>query len=123
MSAPDGLPAGYPLQPELETTPREVKRALDARDRAFVLIDCRTQDEWQTARIDGAVLIPLDEFPARLNEIEAMADDRAVAIHCHRGVRSLRAALWLRQQGVEAKSMAGGIDLWSTDIDPSVPRY
>ena len=120
-----GLPAGYLFKPEFEITPREIKAARDLRDPALVLIDCRTQEEWATARIEGAALIPLDQIMARADEIQELAADESaiVAIHCHHGVRSLRAALALRQLGINAKSMAGGIDLWSIDIDPAVPRY
>jgi rhodanese-related sulfurtransferase len=50
--------------------------------------------------------------------------DRRIVVHCHHGGRSLRVANWLRGQGFEqAQSMAGGIDAWSTEIDPAVPRY
>jgi len=45
-------------------------------------------------------------------------------LYCHHGVRSLKAALWLREQGIEqAQSLQGGIDRWSLEIDPAVPRY
>ena len=119
-----GLPVGYTFRPDLELTPRQVKAALDSRDPALVLVDCRTQDEWAAARIPGAALIPLGELEMRLAEIQELADGGAtIAVHCHHGVRSLRAAIFLRQQGIKAVSVAGGIDLWSIDIDPSVPRY
>jgi rhodanese-related sulfurtransferase len=120
-----GLPIGYPYKPEFELTPREVKAALDRREPALVLIDCRTQEEWDTARIAGAELIPLDQIMARVDDIRDLAEHEGavVAVHCHHGVRSLRAALALRQLGINAKSMAGGIDLWSIDIDPAIRRY
>lgn len=118
-----GLPPGYPLKPEWELTPRQIKAAM-AEPESIVLIDCRRQGEWDTARIAGARLIPLDELAARLPEIEALADgDSTIAIHCHHGVRSLKAAAFLRQHGIHAYSMAGGIDLWSAAVDASVPRY
>jgi len=66
-------------------------------------------------------LIPLGTLPANLNML-LEADD--VICYCHHGMRSLDAAVWLRQQGVEsAKSMAGGIERWSVEIDPRVARY
>ncbi len=50
--------------------------------------------------------------------------DEPLILFCHHGVRSLHVAAWLRERGVEnAQSMAGGIDQWSREIDPSVPRY
>lgn len=118
-----GLPPGYPFKPEWELTPRQIKSAL-AAPTPLILLDCRRQSEWDTARIQGAILIPLDELAARLPEVEALADgDTTIAVHCHHGVRSLKAAAFLRQHGIHAYSMAGGIDLWSAAVDPSVPRY
>lgn len=123
--APEGLPPGYPFDPELEVSPRQVKALMADAGAGLVLIDCRTTGEWNTARIEGARLIPLDQFAARVGELEAAAaaGGRAFVVHCHHGVRSMKAALFLKQRGLEARSMAGGIDLWSADIDPGVPRY
>jgi rhodanese-related sulfurtransferase len=120
----NGLPVGYPWRPDLEIAPRAVKKALDSNDPSLVLIDCRTKGEWAAARIDGATLIPLDELSSRLREIEGLADEEAtIAVICHHGSRSLKAAMFLKQQGINARSVAGGIDLWSIDVDPGVPRY
>ena len=89
----------------------------------FVLVDCREPDEHAIAHIAGARLIPLSELVARLAELEPFRD-RELAVHCHHGGRSLKAARWLREQGFSrASSMAGGIDAWSLEIDPTVPRY
>ncbi len=66
-------------------------------------------------------MIPLGTVPANVN---TLLDAEEVVCYCHHGMRSLDAAVWLRQQGVErAKSMAGGIERWSVEIDPNVPRY
>ena len=116
-----GLPPGYPLQPALELTPRQVKAGLDAG--TIALIDCRTPEEHSAAHIAAATLIPLNDLAAKAGEIDALSDDATVVILCHHGHRSLTAALYLRHHGIEAMSMAGGIDLWSQDIDPTVPRY
>lgn len=117
-----GLPARYPFQPAWETTPREV-RALQERGADFLLLDCRTPEEFATARIEGAELSPMQEIPANLQTLAEHAD-RKVVVHCHHGARSLKVAAYLREQGFEdVTSMAGGIDLWSVDIDPAVPRY
>lgn len=99
----------------------EVRRLLRAPD--FLLLDCREPEEHQTARIDGAVLIPMSEIADRLDELNGHRD-RRIVVHCHHGGRSLRVAHWLRKNGfAQAQSMAGGIDRWSLEIDPSVPRY
>ena len=62
--------------------------------------------------------------PAELSRLDARADEAPLIVFCHHGVRSLNVVHWLREQGVAAcQSMAGGIDRWSLEIDPSVPRY
>jgi rhodanese-related sulfurtransferase len=90
---------------------------------SFLFLDCREQDEYEIARIEGAVLLPMSELQLRVEELESSRDARIV-VHCHHGGRSLRVANWLRAQGFpNAQSMAGGIDAWSLEIDPDVPRY
>ncbi|MCE9589925.1 MAG: rhodanese [Planctomycetes bacterium] len=122
MSTQEGLPPNYPFQPDWEVTPRQVKAMLDAGDD-FVLIDCRTPGEYQVTRVEGSVLVPLQEVAARLPELEKYRDQKIV-VNCHHGVRSLRMTAALRQQGFEdVKSMAGGIDLWAMDIEPGMKRY
>ena len=106
----------------IEVTCVQVKSRLDAGDK-FIFLDCREPDEHQTVCIDQARLLPMSEIQNRLAELEphSQAD---VIVHCHHGGRSLRVANWLRQQGFDkAQSMAGGIDQWAIEIDPSLPRY
>ncbi|HTP43601.1 MAG TPA: rhodanese-like domain-containing protein [Candidatus Acidoferrum sp.] len=108
------------LLANIEITPREVKD-LAERGEKFLFVDVREKWEFDTARIEGARLIPLREVPGNLAAFE---DADQVVLYCHHGMRSLDAAAWLRSQGVAgAKSMAGGIDRWSAEIDPKVPRY
>jgi rhodanese-related sulfurtransferase len=105
---------------DIEITPREVSARL-ARGDKFLLVDVREKWEYDAARVEGSVLIPLREVPMHLRELAAAGD---VVCMCHHGVRSMDAAAWLRSKGVEgARSMAGGIDRWTTDVDPLVPRY
>ena len=73
----------------------------------------------QTARIEGATLIPMRQIPQKVDDIPK---DQPVVVYCHAGMRSFSAASWLKQHGVNALSMSGGIDQWSTEIDPKVPR-
>lgn len=90
---------------------------------APLLLDCRTPEEHATARIAGAMLVPVQELPERLAELEAFRR-ATIVVHCHHGMRSLRVARWLRDQGFSrAVSMRGGIEAWSMEIDPAVPRY
>ncbi|HEV3409814.1 MAG TPA: rhodanese-like domain-containing protein, partial [Chthoniobacterales bacterium] len=103
-----------------EISVAELKRKLDARE-ALQLVDVREPYEYELARIDGAKLIPLGELPDRLNEIDRTRD---VIVHCHSGMRSARAVQLMQQAGfTRAANLAGGIDAWSEEIDPSVPRY
>jgi rhodanese-related sulfurtransferase len=104
----------------LQITAKEVKERL-ARGEKVLLVDVRESWEYELCRIEGAQLMPLGSLPANVN---ALLDAEEVICYCHHGVRSLDAAAWLRHQGVEgAKSLAGGIERWSQEIDPRVPRY
>lgn len=106
-----------------EVTPVEV----DARRKAgekLCLIDVREEMEWQICRVEGANLVPMGTVPARLQELEKQSEATPLIVYCHHGVRSLNVVYWLRKNGVEnCQSMAGGIDRWTADVDPAVPRY
>lgn len=107
----------------LEIAPQEVKRRMDAGEK-LALIDVREPQEYSLARIEDATLIPMRSVPAQLQTLDARADEEALIVYCHHGIRSLNVVNWLREQGVEAcQSMSGGIDAWSLTVDPSVPRY
>ncbi|HLH00698.1 MAG TPA: rhodanese-like domain-containing protein [Bryobacteraceae bacterium] len=106
-----------------ETSPAAVKQRLDAGE-PLALVDVREPGEFQLASIPGAKLIPMRNVPAELQTLEASAEDSTLIVFCHHGVRSANVVSWLREQGVtNCQSMAGGIDRWSLEIDPSVPRY
>jgi rhodanese-related sulfurtransferase len=103
----------------MELTPREVRERL-AGPKEILFVDVRERWEYETSRIEGSVLISMREIPGNLGRLQG----REIVLFCHHGIRSFDAAAWLREQGVEsAWSMAGGIDRWSIEIDPSVPRY
>ena len=105
---------------ELEIQPQEVKQRLE-RGEKFMLVDVRNDWEHEICRIEGAELMPLSDLTTHLPKMEAAED---VVLYCHHGRRSLDAVAWLRGQGVaQARSMAGGIERWSLEIDPKVPRY
>jgi len=107
----------------LEVSAPAVKARLDAGEK-LVLIDVREPGEHALTRIGGAELIPMNTVPSRLQYLDARADEATLVFFCHHGMRSLSVVNWLRNQGVAAcQSMAGGIDAWSLQVDPSVARY
>jgi rhodanese-related sulfurtransferase len=101
---------------------RELEGRMKAGE-ALYLLDVRRPDEHETAALPGSVLIPLDELEERFEEIAAPAGATLVA-YCHHGVRSLSAAALLERLGLAGVlSLRGGIDAWSREVDPAVPRY
>jgi molybdopterin/thiamine biosynthesis adenylyltransferase/rhodanese-related sulfurtransferase len=107
-----------------ETVPaisvNELKRKMDARE-AFELVDVREPFEYEIARIDGAQLIPLGEIVKRADELQR---EHQIVVHCHSGTRSAQAVRLLQQRGFsDVYNLEGGIDAWSEQIDPSVPKY
>ena len=99
---------------------REIE-ARRARGEDFVLVDVREPAEHRIAHIEGALLIPLGALPDRVAELDRGRD---IVLHCHHGVRSMRALEFLRGAGfTRLKSLRGGIEAWSRDVDPAVPRY
>ena len=113
-----GAPDPTAAVPEIDV------RALQARmasDLPFILLDVREPFEVELARIDGADLISLGQLPARFHELDR---EKEIFVFCHSGVRSAQAAEFLRSAGFpKVANVAGGIDAWSQEIDPDVPRY
>ena len=94
-------------------------------DNQPLVLDVREPWEVQTASVqpDGFELlnIPMQQIPAALNQLD---EDRPIACLCHHGMRSLQVAHFLEQNGfTDIANVTGGIDLWSAERDPSVPRY
>jgi len=105
---------------DLEISVAELKKRLDAGENILV-VDVREPWEHAQCRIGGSMLIPMGTIPANLQKLDT---DDPVVCYCHHGMRSLDVVNWLRQQGVAgARSLSGGIDRWSLEIDPKVPRY
>ena len=104
--------------------PQIAVRDLEQRmklEQPFILLDVREPFEFEMAQIEGANLIPLGELPARWQELDR---EKEIFVFCHSGVRSARAAEFLRAAGFpKVANVTGGIDAWSEEVDPNVPRY
>ncbi len=108
--------------PVREIAPFALHQQLTGTGARPVLLDVRTPEEHALVALPGAVLIPLQEFGERRTELEALKG-KPVVVYCHSGVRSFHAAAFLGTLGIEASSLAGGIDRYSLEVDPSLPRY
>ena len=111
------------IDPNWEVSVSDVD-AMRKRGDAFLLLDVRQPEEFAICKIDGAQLIPLHDLESRVDDVKRLAAGKPVVTQCHHGGRSLSAAAILRKAGLaDVKSMAGGIDQWSLQIDAKVPRY
>ena len=98
---------------------KDLKRRIDAGEDLFIL-DVREPFEYRIANIGGK-LIPQNEVPQRLSEIDR---SREIIVHCKSGGRSQRIAEFLKQSGYSSVvNVAGGILAWSDEVDPRVPKY
>lgn len=99
----------------------QLKEKIDHKD-SFRLVDVREEEEYETAKIDGSVLIPLPQFAQKA--LLELKPDEEIVIHCHHGGRSQQACEFLKANGFQKLfNLAGGIDAWSLKIDSTVPRY
>src|SRR6266404_3657008 len=103
-----------------EILPEELSERLGRGERP-VILDVREPEEIAIASFPGATHIPMGDIPSRLTELDP---DQETVVVCHHGVRSVQVAMYLAQMGFErVLNLAGGIDAWSEDADPSTPRY
>jgi adenylyltransferase/sulfurtransferase len=99
---------------------QELKRKMDARE-PLTLVDVRESWEYDIAQISGSKLIPLGELGERLTEVPR---EGIIIVQCHSGVRSEEGARLLQEAGfANVYNLEGGIEAWSRDVDPTVPRY
>lgn len=106
-------------EPPFEISPDEVKRMLDAGEPVRIL-DVRNPEEHAIGHIAGATLMPMNDVPARLRELD---DGRPIVVHCKMGGRASQVTAFLRQHGLPARNMTGGILAWAERIDPRMPTY
>ena len=104
-----------------EIDPPELVELLRTEGPRVVLLDVREEEERATASIAPSVHIPMQQIPARLAELP---QDRHIVVYCHHGGRSSMVAGFLEARGLaRVSNLTGGIDAWSTQVDPTVPRY
>ncbi len=108
----------------IEISVLELKNLMSSGKTDWVLIDCREPDEHALAAIDGSTLIPMSQWGEVFGGHQAALADKHILVHCHHGGRSMRVTQWLRQNGFpNSQNIAGGIDAWSLEIDPTISRY
>ena len=92
-----------------------------ARGERVRLIDVREPEEFELARVEGAELLPLSRFQEWAGALDPA---RETVVMCHHGIRSAQVCAYLSRQGFEKiYNLSGGIDRWSLEVDPSIPRY
>ena len=103
----------------------ELKALLDGDTSGLVLLDVRNPPEVEIAAIPGATLIPLDQIESgsAIERVRELVAGKQLFVHCKLGGRSAKALIALRRHGIEGINVTGGIDAWSQEVDPSVPRY
>ncbi|MSR30982.1 MAG: hypothetical protein EXR99_05690 [Gemmataceae bacterium] len=106
----------------LTIQPKLLKEWIDQGKPVF-LIDVRQPWEHDLVSLPGSQLFPLGELQSALGEIQP-GPGAMLVVYCHHGIRSLSGAAILEQGGLSpAYSLSGGIDAWSREVDPAIPRY
>lgn len=105
-----------------EITPRELKERMDKGDKPF-LVDVRNANELDICKLEYDAWIPLPQFGDRWQELEKLRD-KEVVIYCRSGARSGNVTSFLKEQGFKnPRNLVGGVLRWSSDVDPSMPKY
>lgn len=117
----------------LQMSVQELKRQLDIQGNNLLLIDVRNHSESEIARLPGWILIPYPEIKsgegiAKIKELlkekyQCLDKNPHLIVMCKAGVRSAKTLALLKDQGITGTNVQGGIDAWSQEIDPSIPKY
>ncbi len=108
-----------------EMSVKDLKQLMDSGKDDFVLLDVRNPNEYEIAKIDGSILIPLSELEdgSGIDKVKELANGHRLIAHCKLGGRSAKALNILKEAGIEGTNVKGGIAAWSEEIDPSIPQY
>jgi sulfur-carrier protein adenylyltransferase/sulfurtransferase len=108
-----------------EMSVQDLRQLMDSGQDNFVLLDVRNPNEYEIAKIDGSVLIPLSELEdgSGINKVKELVNGHRLIAHCKLGGRSAKALNILKEVGIEGTNVKGGIAAWSQEIDSSIPQY
>jgi molybdopterin/thiamine biosynthesis adenylyltransferase/rhodanese-related sulfurtransferase len=123
-----GIPSAKGMEtdsPIPEITVQELKEIIDRNSGEYVIVDVRNPNEYEIAAIPGSVLVPLPEIEQGngVEKIRSLLNGHKLIVHCKMGGRSAKALSILQKAGIEGVNVKGGINAWSMEIDPSMPRY
>lgn len=105
-----------------QITPQLLRQWLaDNGRKPPVLLDVREPWEYQTCRIEGSTLAPMNTIPARAQELDP---EKETVVICHHGMRSLQVALFLERNGFSnLYNLQGGVNAWADQVEPAMPKY
>ncbi|WP_428354383.1 rhodanese-like domain-containing protein [Methyloprofundus sp.] len=104
-----------------QVSPKNLQQQLQEDPQAYFLLDVREPFEYQIASLEDSVLIPMNQIPARLDELDK---EQAIVVICHHGMRSENVAYFLDQQGYnKVFNLTGGIDAWARSCDSEMALY
>jgi rhodanese-related sulfurtransferase len=112
-------------QPFTQITVEELSERLSSDDSSIQLVDVREPQEVAIANIQGFINLPLSQFAEWNDQIHSRFNPEAeTLVLCHHGIRSAQMCQWLADQGfINVRNITGGIDAYSTFVDPSIPQY
>lgn len=105
-----------------QITPQSLQQWLaDEGRKSPVLLDVREPWEYQTCRIEGSVLAPMNTIPVRAHELDP---DAETVVICHHGARSYQVGMFLERNGFcHLYNLQGGVNAWADQVEPTMPRY
>lgn len=104
-----------------QMTPSQLKEYLTSGDNSPLLLDVREAWEFDICAIDGSILIPMGQIPAK---IETLDPDQEIVVICHHGIRSAQVCRYLEHQGFDHMiNLYGGVDAWARDLDKDMAVY
>jgi rhodanese-related sulfurtransferase len=104
-----------------EVSATQLQNRLQSANEPPLLLDVREPWEFDTARIEGALLMPMRSVADRLGELDPQ---REIVVICHHGIRSRMIGRFLESQGfANIINLSGGLDAWAREVDHRMPTY